>query len=295
MENWQDYLAMTAMGASAICTVRFSDFVVGEKTAAFRDPQDLFDFLLQTRKSKDLTFMVWRSQCEQLAEKLREQNIKWAAPFTELYPKAFYPLKDPPVIWTYMGEPAWRGRRCLAVVGSRRPTVDTLEWLDLHLTALCRHSDWVILSGGARGVDQRAHLVALRTLRPTIAILPSGLSFPYPRDLLRWRQLIMDQGGCFVSQFSPAETIRRYHFILRNQLIVALACGVFVVEANRKSGSRMTAQFATDQGRDLATLAVSPMAYQGLGSLDLIHDGAQMLRDERDLRMWTASLPDLRS
>ncbi len=281
---------MTAMFSKS---VRLSDFETAFKTKLFRDSLDIYEFLLQTRRFEDGDYPVWKSRCDQLGEQLVLHHIEWSAPYCPHYPKEFYPLNDPPLFWTYQGHPVWDGpRKCLAVVGSRRPSQGSLEWLDLHLSTFCREQKWTILSGGARGIDQRAHLIALRSGCPTIATLPSGLQVPYPKELLSWRKTIIDHGGCFVSQFPPHESIRKFHFILRNRLIVALATGVFVVEANRKSGSRMTAQFASEQGKDLATLAVSPMSFQGLGSLDLIHDGAQMLRDYQDLKLWSASLPE---
>ena len=47
----------------------------------------------------------------------------------------------------------------------------------------------------------------------------------------------------------------------------------------------LTATLATEEGREVCTLPVFPMGEQGLANLDLISNGAVMIRDCRDLEV----------
>ena len=255
------------------------------------DAAEVFARLSQRWPSPSMSFQVWKESGERLQEQLFKHGIRVTFPYEDDYPLCFYGLSSPPLTWTYQGEPAWFRRNRLAVVGGREPLRDTHEWLSSHFVEFCRDREWVVVSGAARGVDQLAHLAALKTGSPTIAVLPSGLMKIYPSDFARWRDAIIGCGGCVVSQFPLKTEMRKYHFHWRNRLIAALSPGLFVAEANRRSGSRMTADYALRLGREIATLPVSSMGGKGLGGLDLLFDGAQLLRNVEDLKLWCALLP----
>lgn len=76
--------------------------------------------------------------------------------------------------------------------------------------------------------------------------------------------------------------MRKSFFHQRNRWIAGMGRGCFVAEANRRSGSLIAATRAGEEGRELCTIPVGPLATQGLGNLDLLADGAALLRDHRD-------------
>lgn len=199
------------------------------------------------------------------------------------YPTGFARLHSPPRVLNYIGKACWTGERGLAVVGSREPSRSALEWMDTQLPPALRRLGAFTVSGGARGVDQRAHALSLRAGAPTVAFLPAGLARVYPSDFVDWIDAIVDGGGALVTEFSPFEEMRKAHFHRRNRLIAAMSCACLVVEAGRKSGSMITARQAGEAGVPVAVLPASPMESRALGGLDLLFDGAQLLRDERDL------------
>lgn len=225
---------------------------------------------------------VWL-EAKTKARALLEQKISITYPGAFDYPSGLLQLDNPPSALSYWGRPVWLDLPCLSVVGTRRPSGETLQWLDVSLGELLVGHEMTLVSGGARGVDQKAHAMALRCHRPTVCFLPSGLESLYPVNLSSWKAPILAGGGALVSQFPPWQGMFKSHFIQRNRLIAAISRLTFVAEAARKSGSLLTAKFAMELGRPLATLPVSPMCIRGLGSLDLIFDGAYMVRDHRDL------------
>lgn len=207
-----------------------------------------------------------------------------------LYPgHADYPfnggwIEKPPPFMCYWGRPAWREAACLSVVGSREPSRMALEWLEAHLSEFLRRTGAVTVSGGARGIDQKAHALSLRAGRPTVVFLPSGLARPYPDEWRQWKDEVVAAGGAIVSIHAPWQEIRRSHFEERNRLIAALGRMTFVVEARRKSGSVMTARLANEIGKDICCLPGSPLDPRCGGTLDLIcASSAVPIRDACDL------------
>lgn len=91
------------------------------------------------------------------------------------YPEAFNFLDNPPYLISYFGNPVWNEKACIGVVGSRKPMLQTKTWLDEHFLEYLLKRDYCVVSGGARGIDQKAHAIALKVARKTVSFLPSGL------------------------------------------------------------------------------------------------------------------------
>ncbi len=202
------------------------------------------------------------------------------------YPNCFLELEAPPKALQVIGSlDALEPSRCISIVGAREASRRALDWMDQHLGRYLEMSpDAIVVSGGARGIDQRAHLASVRKNRPTVVFLPAGLERIYPPDLREWIDPILRAGGAFVSPYPPTQEIRRSHFEGRNRLIAALGRLLFVVEARRRSGSLMTARLASELGRTIAVIPSFPSDVNAMGSLDLIVDGgAQIIRDAKDL------------
>ena len=201
------------------------------------------------------------------------------------YPPSFRYLEKPPLYLSCLGSAPWLQSSCLSIVGSREPTRRSLEWMETHLPELLRGSDIAVVSGGARGIDQKAHVLSIRSKRPTVVFLPSGFERVYPPEARDWLKEAIAGGGAVLSLLSPWEEVRRHYFEARNHLIASMGNAVFVVEARRRSGSMMTARLARDLGRPLAALPSAPGEPKTAGTLDLVVDGdCAILRDATDLK-----------
>jgi DNA processing protein len=229
----------------------------------------------------------WYSESRVLLEKSRERGVNWVMFGEEDYPELWYQLSCSPIVFSYQGEPVWKTVNLMAVVGSRTPMTETRFWMQRELGHFLKLNAIGVVSGGARGVDQWAHRLALDYDRPTVCIFPAGLSNPYPFGQEKLWRRIVEQRGALVSTFGFFDPLRKRAFHVRNRWIAGMARTCLVVEANRRSGSTLTAELARDEGRDVCTIPVFPLGEQGLANLDLIRDGAIMIRDHRDLTALT--------
>lgn len=220
-------------------------------------------------------------EAERILQLCERQNFEIFYPEHPLYSPGFYELEDPPLFLSLEGN--WPDLKSVGIVGSREPSRFAIDWLTANLPTVIGQTNCLVVSGGARGIDLTAHLTAARSGAPTLVYLPSGLSNFYPHDLRKYKELILECGGGFVSELAPETEMRKFHFIKRNRLIVASSDVVFVVEARRKSGSMLTAGIAGSMNKTMCTLPSAPTMSYSQGSLDLIFSGAFPVRDHLDL------------
>jgi DNA processing protein len=133
---------------------------------------------------------------------------------------------------------------------------------------------WVIVSGGAYGIDAAAHRGALAAGAATVAVLACGADVAYPRAHRSLYDQIVDT-GLVVSEHPPGAAPQRARFLVRNRLIAALSAGTVVVEAAPRSGARSTARHAGELFRQV-------MAVPGPVTSTLSAGCHQLLRDRPD-------------
>jgi DNA processing protein len=169
----------------------------------------------------------------------------------------------------------------VALVGSRRPSrlgVDVARDLGRGVTA----AGLVVVSGGAIGIDARAHEAALGVGGTTVAVLGSGIDVDYPatnRDLLR----SIAQRGTLVSEYPPGVPAEPFRFPARNRLIAGLSIGVVIVEGGARSGTRSTADYAVQLGLDVFAVPGPVTSPLSEAPHELIRDGARLIRGPADL------------
>lgn len=232
----------------------------------------------------------WELQ-EEVSEllSLKLQGVSHSYWGDSLYPLSFCGMPDAPLLFSYKGHPCWVLGRSLSVVGSRSISRLSTVWMEDHFADFLRTEQAVVISGGARGVDQTAHRLALRAGCPTAALLPSGLGEIYPSSLSALEKAILNGGGCLLSEYPFQQKMLKHFFHDRNRLIAALGALTFVVEAQRRSGSLITAHRSLELGKPVLVLPGHPGEISSLGNLDLLCEGASPIRDAEDLRMYFRS------
>jgi DNA processing protein len=139
-----------------------------------------------------------------------------------------------------------------------------------------------IVSGMARGIDTEAHLGALDAGGKTLAFLGSGLDVIYPPENLNLYQRIKESGAV-LSEFPLSKRADRRTFPMRNRLVAGCSSAVLVIESAKTGGSMITARFAAEQGRTVFALPGRVDQPESQGCLDLIRDGAILVRNSVDI------------
>lgn len=193
----------------------------------------------------------------------------------ENYPELLKEIQSPPLVLYVLGKGSLVDRDCIAIVGSRRASLYGRETAE-HYGWYFSNQGLTVISGLARGIDSAAHRGALSAQGETIAVLGSGFVHMYPpenRDLA----LKIQNQGLLISEFSMMTPPLPKNFPKRNRIISALAKGVIVVEAARRSGSLITMQYAKKQGKKTFAIPGKLDSITSQGALRLIKEGVCML------------------
>lgn len=222
-------------------------------------------------------------------EELEQRGICYTHPNRPDYPALFLRMKEPPLFFEYVGSPLWLQHDFLSVVGSRDIGGLTESWMKKNLEEFLRQNSVGIVSGGAHGVDQLAHTIAIKNNRPTIFVLPSGLVRLYPVNLKKIKEYEMNANICFISEFEFDQPVVKTNFYVRNRLIAALGLMTLVTQASLRSGSLLTVHHALEIGRPVMTVPSHPDLIGFEANLKLLHEGAAMIKNSQDLHeIWKA-------
>lgn len=225
-----------------------------------------------------------RAEPERDLEAAAGAGVRFVGPGDIEWPGQLDDLGDarPTGLWV-RGRPSLRiwALRSVAVVGARACTEYGAHMAATLAAGLAEHG-WVVVSGGAYGVDGAAHRGALGAGGATVAVLACGVDRPYPRGHTQLITRIAEQ-GLVVGELPPGDHPTPSRFILRNRVIAALTRGTVVVEAAYRSGSLVTARAAQRLGRH--TMGVPGPATSGLsaGVHELLRGGAALVTDPAEV------------
>jgi len=156
-------------------------------------------------------------------------------------------MKKYPKELFYSGNLELLARTKISIVGSRKPSKYS-RMITQNLSSALVKAGFCIVSGGAMGIDATAHNGA--KAENTIAILPCGIDIKYPSVNKNLLQSI-ETKGLLLSQFQNGEKARPWSFVVRNELVVALGEILIVAEADLKSGTMRSVEFALEQKKDI--------------------------------------------
>lgn len=197
------------------------------------------------------------------------------------YPELLEEIYDPPLLLYARGHLAALNNPCVAIVGTRKPTVYGLQMAqglaaDLASRGIC------VVSGLARGIDAAAHRGCIEKNGATIAVLGCGIDVVYPKEHRQLTARILDS-GLLLTEFAPGTSPAPQNFPVRNRIISGLALGTLIVEASEYSGSLITARLAMEQNRDIFALPGNLTSPQSFGPNFLIKQGAKLVQTWRDV------------
>jgi len=196
-----------------------------------------------------------------------------------LYPPLLAELESAPPALIVKGHLSLLEKPAIAMVGARNASAAACRFAR-QLAQDLGAAGTVVVSGLARGIDTAAHEGSLRT--GTIAVIAGGIDVFYPPEN-EARQLAIAEQGLLIAEQPPGVEPRARHFPYRNRIIAGLAHGTVVMEAAPKSGSLITARYASESGRDVMAVPGSPLDPRAQGCNQLIREGATLVQNAEDV------------
>lgn len=235
-----------------------------------------------------------KAEQEALADKdlthLEGKKKAWAqsqcwflTPADEDYPKALLDLPDRPAVLFGRGKlPDFKEfPLTLTITGTRRCSRYG-ERLTPLLTRELAEAGTLIVSGLSEGIETIAAAEADRVGGTVLGVMAGGLDQIYPRSNRALYERILNQGAV-VSEFPPETPPLKHLMPYRNRLLSGLSDAVLVVEAGYKSGTRITTDYALEQGRDVLAIPGNIDSEKSGGTNRLIQDGATMILSADDI------------
>ncbi len=187
----------------------------------------------------------------------------------------------PPVI-SIVGDKSLLANQCIAMVGTRNASItgkQIAKKIAYDLT-----EEYTVVSGLALGIDKKAHEGALLNLngKKTIAVIGCGIDVCYPEQNKEVYNQIKEQ-ALIISEFPLSSSPQAMNFPRRNRIISGLSLGVIVIEAQKRSGSLITARMALEQNREVFAVPGSPLDTRGSGPNLLIKQGATLIESASDV------------
>ena len=144
----------------------------------------------------------------------------------------------------------------IGVVGTRDISPYGMEWCRRIVQGMGTSSDRpVIISGLALGTDICAHVQALDSGLPTIAVMATGPESVYPYRHTAIADRIAGTEGCaLITDYPPGTAPLAIHFLRRNRIIAGLSEALILIESRIKGGGMMTSRLAFSYNRDVYAL-----------------------------------------
>jgi DNA processing protein len=224
---------------------------------------------------------------------LKTEKINYVCRFEDNYPKNLKEIYNPPLILFYKGCLSNTKLPCLAVIGTRLNSSygeQVTKHIIKDLKNIC------IVSGLALGIDALAHKNAIDYNLKTVAVLGSGLDFKsfYPKQNIFLMRKILQNNGTIISEYPPKTPPVKNNFRLRNRIVSGLSRAVLIIEAKERSGTRITANYALEQNRDVLAVPGSIFSENSLTCNNLISQGALLIKNGSDINnLFNSYLTDL--
>lgn len=236
---------------------------------------------LTPRNIEELLNVEKRERVNTINSLMIKNDIKLVTVFDSNYPERLRQIYDPPVTLYYRGK--FRlSEFSIAVVGARR-TTNYGAFSARKLSYELGLRGVQVVSGLARGIDSIAHEGCLDAGGKTVAVLGCGLDSIYPPENNKLLENILKSDGLILSEYPPGMPPLQHNFPARNRIISGISSGVLVVEAAKRSGSLITANFALEQGREVFAVPGNIDCAYSRGTNQLIREGAKIVLGVEDI------------
>lgn len=188
------------------------------------------------------------------------------------YPKALLDIYNPPCVLFAHGnfEKAF-SKPLITIVGTRKCNSYGVRSA-ARISAVAAYAGFSIVAGVADGIDTAVISGALSVGGSVIAILPGGHAGVPLGDSYKFKDVRKD--GVILSEYLPTFKSHQYVYQERNRILAGISIASAIIQAPKKSGAVMTANYALGQNKDVFSLPANIDMPQSEGCNILINDGA---------------------
>ena len=221
---------------------------------------------------------------ENFVEELQLEEIGYINIAMKNYPSSLKELYDFPYILYFKGNLSLLQQFSIGIIGSRKPDAYGVFCADFFGKILAENGI-ITVSGMAHGIDGISQKSTVNYGGKTIAVLGSSLNEKsiYPKTNLSLYHRILNNGGLILSEYHHRESTLPYKFVARNRIISAICSGLSVVEANFKSGTMTTVEFALELGKTIFSVPGNINSSNSNGTNQLIKNGAKLVTCLEDI------------
>ena len=209
---------------------------------------------------------------KRILEQCQRQNLRILTYQDAIYPKRLKNIYTPPVVLYVKGRlPDVDSEAVISVIGTRRPSVYGLKIGRDLAYQICRCGGAVV-SLLTACIDAEAARGALLADGCCIGIL--GTAHEEDRSPLGQE---LAARGMLLSEYPPGRHWQKQFFRERNRIAAGISVGVVVVEAPEHSGTRLFAQEALEQGKEVFAVPGNVNAENSAGTLEMLKEGAKLV------------------
>ncbi|MDR0967618.1 MAG: DNA-processing protein DprA [Rickettsiales bacterium] len=193
------------------------------------------------------------------------------------YPQKLLEIKNHPPVLSVRGNTDTLQKPAIGMVGTRNATAAGMKFIS-DMACAFAENNYAVVSGMAMGTDTAAAMGALRAggNTQTIAVLGGGVDYIWPLENEKLYHYIIER-GIVVSEMPVGSVPSPSNFIQRNRWISGIAESLVLGEADEKSGSMATAEFALSYGRPVFAIPSHPSDARSIGPNRLIKEGQATL------------------
>lgn len=192
-------------------------------------------------------------------ERLAADGIRFTGWTEEGYPPLLKECPDAPaglyIRSRCSDDELWKGM-AVSIVGTRDISPYGREWCEKIVSELSGANQKIcVISGLAIGTDICAHISALQSGLPTVAVMATGPDRVYPYRHTEFARKLAHTPGCaLVTDFPPGTAPLPVNFLRRNRIIAGLSKASVIVESKIKGGAMMTARLSFSYDREVYAL-----------------------------------------
>lgn len=204
----------------------------------------------------------------------KKQGISIISRQDAAYPDRLKNIYSPPSVLYVKGSlPAIDDEALVAVIGTRKASPYGLK-MGRKMGYEIAKCGGIVVSGLTYGIDAAGAEGALTAGGKVIGVLGT----PHERDNSRLAKAVL-KNGALISEYPPGTQPINSFFRARNRISAGLSVGVVVVEAPEKSGARLFANEAADQGKEIFAIPGNADALNCVGTNTLLKEGAKPVTD----------------